>query len=163
MCRPRFGSLQRTCSNPAACCAPKAPFPQTKKSAQEIDDQVGAIRLARDFAVGIEPAAAIAQRHDLECSVLNFLVVAGVVCGRYEDCVGQPFSCGIRSMPVPSKVIGNVGPCAIERSADDLERLGTVCATGQDLGSSQEPSWPKVSVPRPCDYLRACMSFNAHV
>jgi len=105
----------------------------------------------------------VAQRHDLECSVLNFLVVAGVLCGRYEDCVGQPFSCGIRSIPVPSKVSGNVGPCPIKRAADDLERLGTVCATGQDLGSSHEPSWPKLGVFRPCDYLRARMFFNAHV
>jgi hypothetical protein len=102
-------------------------LPSTSKcKSTGLAQRVSSRALRRYFTGGIEPAAAIAQRHNLQRCVLNFLVVAGVLCNRYEDCVGQPFSCGIRSMPVPSKVIGNVGPCAIKRSADDLERLGTV-------------------------------------
>jgi hypothetical protein len=138
-------------------------LPSTSKcKSTGLAQRVSSRALRRYFTGGIEPAAAIAQRHNLQRCVLNFLVVAGVLCNRYEDCVGQPFSCGIRSMRIPNKVRGNIGPCLIKCFADDLECLGTVGAAGQNFGSFHDASAPGSANPA----LRLPPSaklFNAYV
>src|SRR5262245_38357733 len=95
----------------------------------------------------------IRRRHVLE--QLRILAVFG---RRYESGVGQPLACGNYPIRVSSEKFGDVGPCIIERLADDLQCLRTVRAASKDLGGLHGlilPASTAEKLPGPRESLRA--------
>jgi hypothetical protein len=96
-----------------------------------------------NFSAGIEPAATVAQGHDLQRQVFDGLGLAGIFPGRNENGMRQSLTCSLRAWRVVSEVIGNSGPGVIKRLADNLQRFRTECAASKDFGN------PRKSSPRP--------------